>query len=204
MALRCIMQCYLPRPSKQDHNGYKNTLCPLTLIDDHFGRKHPLLRILSIAKFEAMIRLYKGNNFLGWVRRFAFVQGSHGLITGGSNEDIFGASVSDDDGGGDADPIPTFLLPDGVGPGGVGGGARLDKSKKSPLMFRQTKSSPPTIIKASLKNFSGLEGVTPGMLSTQDSIEATKALNNSTTAGGSSTAGATVITNHPAGKLTQL
>ena len=116
--------------------------------------------------------------------------------------------MSDDDGGGDADPIPTFLLPDGVGPGGVGGGggsgARLDKSKKSPLMFRQTKSSPPTIIKASLKNFSGLEGVTPGMLSTQDSIEATKALNNSTTAGGSSTAGAAVTTNHPAGELTQL
>ena len=32
-------------------------------------------------------------------------------------------------------------------------------------------SSPPLIIKQSLKNFSGLEGVTPGMLSTQDSLE---------------------------------
>ena len=32
-------------------------------------------------------------------------------------------------------------------------------------------SSPPIIIKQSLKNFSGLEGVTTGMLSTQDSLE---------------------------------
>ena len=44
------------------------------------------------------------------------------------------------------------------------------KSKKSPLMYRPS-SSPPKIIKQSLKNFSGLEGVTPGMLSTQDSLE---------------------------------
>ena len=82
-----------------------------------------------------------------------------GLVAGSreSNEDIFGASVSDDDD--DAEPIPPFLLPDGSG-----------KSKKSPLMYRPS-SSPPKIIKQSLKNFSGLEGVTPGMLSTQDSLE---------------------------------
>ena len=82
-----------------------------------------------------------------------------GLVAGSreSNEDIFGASVSDDDD--DADPIPPFLLPDGSG-----------KSKKSPLMARPS-SPPPKIVKASLKNFSGLEGVTLGMLSTQDSLE---------------------------------
>ena len=82
-----------------------------------------------------------------------------GLVAGSreSNEDIFGASVSDDDD--DAEPIPPFLLPDGSG-----------KSKKSPLMARPS-SPPPKIVKASLKNFSGLEGVTLGMLSTQDSLE---------------------------------
>ena len=101
----------------------------------------------------------------------------------GSNEDIgaiFGASVSDDDGGGDGNdnPIPNFLLnPD----------SRLVKaemSKKSPLMFRQTKSSPPTITKLSLKNYSGMEC---GMLSTQDSVEAAKAV--SAGLGGSSAGG---------------
>ena len=88
-----------------------------------------------------------------------------GLVAGSreSNEDIFGASVSDDDD--DADPIPPFLLPDGSG-----------KSKKSPLMYRPS-SSPPKIIKQSLKNFSGLEGVTPGMLSTQDSLEVVQKFN---------------------------
>ena len=39
---------------------------------------------------------------------------------------------------------------------------------RSPMMRN---SSPPIIIKQSLKNFSGLEGVTQGMLSTQDSLE---------------------------------
>jgi hypothetical protein len=72
----------------------------------------------------------------------------------GSNEDIFGASVSDEDD--DADPIPLFLL--------------NDRSGRSPLLYRGS-SSPPKIIKQSLKNFSGLEGVTAGMLSTQDSLE---------------------------------
>ena len=75
----------------------------------------------------------------------------------GSNEDIFGASVSDEDD--DAEPIPLFLLNDSSGRPG-----------KSPLLLRGN-SSPPKIIKQSLKNFSGLEGVTPGMLSTQDSLE---------------------------------
>ena len=77
--------------------------------------------------------------------------------TVGSNEDIFGASVSDEDD--DAEPIPLFLLNDSSGRPG-----------KSPLLLRGN-SSPPKIIKQSLKNFSGLEGVTPGMLSTQDSLE---------------------------------
>lgn len=78
------------------------------------------------------------------------------MMMTGSNEDIFGASVSDDDD--DPDPIPPFLLPDGSA-----------KSKKSPLLYRT--SSPPKIIKQSLRNFSGLEGVTPERLSTQDSLE---------------------------------
>lgn len=64
-----------------------------------------------------------------------------------------------------AEPIPPFLLPDAL-PG---------KSKKSPAKFRPS-SSPPKIIKQSLKNFSGLEGVTPGMLSTQDSLEVVQKL----------------------------
>lgn len=80
----------------------------------------------------------------------------------GSNEDIFGASVSDDDD--DADPIPLFLLPGGSG----------SRPGRSPMLSRGN-SSPPLIIKQSLKNFSGLEGVTPGMLSTQDSLEAAQA-----------------------------
>jgi len=49
------------------------------------------------------------------------------------------------------------------------------KCKKSPARFR-TPSSPPKIIKQSLKNFSGLEGITPGMLSTQDSMEVVQRL----------------------------
>lgn len=75
-----------------------------------------------------------------------------GHVTAGSNEDIFGASVSDDDD--DADPIPLFLLD----------GSTAMRPGRSPMMRN---SSPPLIIKQSLKNFSGLEGVTPGMLSTQ-------------------------------------
>lgn len=78
-----------------------------------------------------------------------------GHVTAGSNEDIFGASVSDDDD--DADPIPLFLLD----------GSTAMRPGRSPMMRN---SSPPLIIKQSLKNFSGLEGVTPGMLSTQVSI----------------------------------
>ena len=79
-----------------------------------------------------------------------------GHVTAGSNEDIFGASVSDDDD--DADPIPLFLLD----------GSTAMRPGRSPMMRN---SSPPIIIKQSLKNFSGLEGVTTGMLSTQDSLE---------------------------------
>ena len=75
----------------------------------------------------------------------------------GSTEDIYGASVSDDDD--DAEPIPLFLLPDSD-----------RRPGKSPLLLRGN-SSPPKIIRQDLKNFSGLEGITPGMLSTQDSLE---------------------------------
>lgn len=85
----------------------------------------------------------------------------HAVGAEGSNEDIFGASVSDDDD--DADPIPLFLL-DGT----------AARPGRSPMLMRGN-SSPPLIIKQSLKNFSGLEGVTPGMLSTQDSLEAAQA-----------------------------
>jgi len=89
-----------------------------------------------------------------------------GLVSGnedlaaGSNEDI--CSVSDEDD--DADPIPIFLLEGGNGA----------RPGRSPMLMRGN-SSPPLIIKQSLKNFSGLEGVTPGMLSTQDSLEAAQA-----------------------------
>jgi len=55
-------------------------------------------------------------------------------------------------------PIPDFLLPD-----------YSQKVKKSPLLNRA--SSPPKIIKSSLKNFSGLEGVRTNQLSAQDSVD---------------------------------
>ena len=60
-----------------------------------------------------------------------------------------GDAGEDDD---DAEAIPSCWLPyeSGAGPGGGGG------SKKSPLLLRGT-STPPKIIKASLKSFSGLE-----------------------------------------------
>ena len=74
--------------------------------------------------------------------------------TGGSTEDIFGASVSEDD-----DDI-NFLCD--------GSSSRGDRKSQ---MLRMGNSSPPLIIKQSLRNFSGLEGVTPSMLSTQDSLE---------------------------------
>ena len=87
--------------------------------------------------------------------------------TGGSTEDIFGASVSEDD-----DDI-NFLCD--------GSSSRGDRKSQ---MLRMGNSSPPLIIKQSLRNFSGLEGVTPSMLSTQDSLEVaqrTAANLNSTT-----------------------
>ena len=60
-----------------------------------------------------------------------------------------GDGGEDDD---DAEAIPSCWLPyeSGAGPGGGGG------NKKSPLLIRGT-STPPKIIKASLKSFSGLE-----------------------------------------------
>lgn len=75
-----------------------------------------------------------------------------------SNEDY----ITDEDD--DAEAIPACWLPD-----------ESAKTKKSPLLIRGT-SSPPKIIKASLKSFSGLEGVTPERLSTQDSMETSQRL----------------------------
>ena len=100
-------------------------------------------------KKKNLVLWFEWNNYL-----FLGLVSDH---TAGSTEDIFGASVSDEDD--DAEPIPLFLLNDSSGRPG-----------KSPLLLRGN-SSPPKIIKQSLKNFSGLEGVTPGMLSTQDSLE---------------------------------
>lgn len=91
--------------------------------------------------------------------------------------DIFGASVSDED---DADPVPWESKPlradDPILPDGS------SKSKLSPLLAFHRGSHaggghsnrpepPPVIIKQSLKNFSGLEGVSSLTLSTQDSLE---------------------------------
>lgn len=51
-----------------------------------------------------------------------------------------------------------------------------NKTKKSPLLNRGGASHSPYIIKASLGNYSGLEGVTPERLSTQGSLEANQKL----------------------------
>jgi len=67
-------------------------------------------------------------------------------------------SFSDDEQDNENEPIPDFLLPD-----------YSQKVKKSPLLNRA--SSPPKIIKSSLKNFSGLEGVRTTQLSAQDSVD---------------------------------
>lgn len=66
-------------------------------------------------------------------------------------------SFSDDDQDGENDPIPDFLRSDYV-----------KKVKKSPMLARA--SSPPVIIKSSLKNFSGLEG-SARPLPGQDSVD---------------------------------
>ena len=73
---------------------------------------------------------------------------------------ISSGSFSDDDQDNENEPIPDFLLPD-----------YSQKVKKSPLLNRA--SSPPKIIKSSLKNFSGLEGVRTNQLSAQDSVDHT-------------------------------
>ena len=67
-------------------------------------------------------------------------------------------SFTDEEQDNENEPIPDFLLPD-----------YSQKVKKSPLMNRA--SSPPKIIKSSLKNFSGLEGVKTAQLSSQDSVD---------------------------------
>eukprot|EP00095_Tigriopus_kingsejongensis_P002199 snap_masked-scaffold966_size75752-processed-gene-0.12 protein:Tk02199 transcript:snap_masked-scaffold966_size75752-processed-gene-0.12-mRNA-1 annotation:"minor histocompatibility protein ha-1" len=83
--------------------------------------------------------------------------------------------ITDDDD--DAEAIPACWLPD-----------ESAKTKKSPLLIRGT-SSPPKIIKASLKSFSGLEGVTPERLSTQDSMETTQRLSKQVSEAGGGTVG---------------
>merc|ERR1719186_102494 len=75
---------------------------------------------------------------------------------GPTPDELHHGSVSDDE---DPDPIPDFLLPDWSA-----------KVKKSPLL-KNRGSSPPKITKTPLKNFSGLEGVRPNFLATQDSVE---------------------------------
>jgi hypothetical protein len=69
--------------------------------------------------------------------------------------------LDEDDEGDDAEAIPAEWLPPNES---------AARTKKSPLLIRTT--TPPKIFKASLKNFSGLEGVTSERLSTQDSLEA--------------------------------
>ena len=71
---------------------------------------------------------------------------------------LFEGSFSDEEQDNENEPIPDFLLPD-----------YSQKVKKSPLLNRAT--SPPKIIKSSLKNFSGLEGVRTTQLSAQDSVD---------------------------------
>jgi len=75
---------------------------------------------------------------------------------GPTQDELHHGSVSDDE---DPDPIPDFLLPDWSA-----------KVKKSPLL-KNRGSSPPKITKTPLKNFSGLEGVRPSFLATQDSVD---------------------------------
>ena len=65
--------------------------------------------------------------------------------------------ITDDDDD-DVGAIPSNWLPDDSA-----------KTKKSPLLIRT--EPPPKIIRQTLKTFSGLEGVTPERLSTQDSME---------------------------------
>lgn len=67
-------------------------------------------------------------------------------------------SFSDEDPEGENDPIPDFLRSD-----------YSQKVKKSPMLNRA--SSPPVIIKSSLKNFSGLEGSAGRPLPGQDSVD---------------------------------
>ena len=96
--------------------------------------------------------------------------------------DYLAASVSDED---DADPVPWESKPlrvdDPILPDGS------SKSKLSPLLAFHRGSHaggghsirpepPPVIIKQSLKNFSGLEGVSSLTLSTQDSTEISSAV----------------------------
>lgn len=75
---------------------------------------------------------------------------------GPTQDELHHGSVSDEE---DPDPIPDFLLPDWSA-----------KVKKSPLL-KNRGSSPPKITKTPLKNFSGLEGVRPSFLATQDSVD---------------------------------
>ena len=81
-----------------------------------------------------------------------------GQTTYECNEDL---DEDDEDGNDDAEAIPACWFPD-----------ESAKTKKSPLMRGKGGVPSTVIVQASLKNFSGLEGVTPERLSTQDSLEA--------------------------------
>ena len=73
------------------------------------------------------------------------------------NFDFITGSFSDDDQENDNEPLPDFLLPNYSHP-----------TDRSPQFNRNRASSPPKIIKSSLKNFSGLEG---SHLPSQDSVD---------------------------------
>ena len=120
---------------------------------------------------------------------------THFILGSADDIDIFGASVSDEDD--DADPLPWEsskplrpndpILPDGS-----------STSKLSPLLppiwrgrdhsvggHSNRHEDKPVIIKQSLKNFSGLEGVSSLTLSTQDSLETTSVTSKGGTASSS-------------------
>ena len=70
---------------------------------------------------------------------------------------FFAGSLSDDEQENDNEPLPDFLLPN-----------YSHNNERSPHLNRTRASSPPKIIKSSLKNFSGLEGT---HLPSQDSVD---------------------------------
>jgi len=72
-------------------------------------------------------------------------------------QEVRKGSLSDDEQENDNEPLPDFLLPN-----------YSHNNERSPHLNRTRASSPPKIIKSSLKNFSGLEGT---HLPSQDSVD---------------------------------